>query len=357
VLTSFWMLLVYLQDRSIKFLFLAVLTGICGLLVKISGLIVGVPILYVIMSRRPGIRFMSNEFVRLSMASIFVLLPVIGYYVWAIHVSHTYPPFHRAASGNWVWDYSFGSWLKHYYFLPKLSREVHWLWGGPLLVSAFVGLIFPSGSMRWLFHYWLLAGIIFYVFGAQELVNNPWNFHILDPAIAGLAAQGLLVGGAALARVGVSKVGLAVAAFIVAMLQGVVLQNLRWVYAPYARETRELGLALARFSRPSDLVITVANDIGDPGAIYYSHRRGWVFPPAQPGVDWAADIVDDPVTLQLFEQLRSDGAQWFGIVGKQKQHLQKNSPKLLAHIEERTDLISETLDWTIYRIRGKPQMP
>jgi hypothetical protein len=35
---------------------------------------------------------------------------------------------------------------------------------------------------------------------AQELVDNHWNFYIIDPALAGLAAQGLLVAIAALSR-------------------------------------------------------------------------------------------------------------------------------------------------------------
>jgi hypothetical protein len=42
---------------------------------------------------------------------------------------------------------------------------------------------------------------------------------------------------------------------------------------------------LARISQPTDLVVTVANAIGDPVA-NYSHRRGWVFPPPWPGVNW-----------------------------------------------------------------------
>jgi hypothetical protein len=130
------------------------------------------------------------------------------------------------------------------------------------------------------------------------------------------------------------------------------MYNVRWMYRNYARETRELGLALARISQPSDLVATVANDIGDLGAIYYSQRRGWVFPPAWPNVNWAVDVSDESVAIQLFDRLRSAGAQWFAIVGAQNTKLRKSSPKLLAHIEGTTELISETPDWAIYRILG-----
>jgi hypothetical protein len=76
--------------------------------------------------------------------------------------------------------------------------------------------------------------------------------------------------------------------------------------------------------------ISLAGSSPEPpaGSADQPHIRTWRLST----LDWAADIVDDPVTLQLFDQLRSDGAQWFGIVGKQKQHLQKNSPKLLSRI-------------------------
>ena len=43
VITSFWMLLAYLQDGSTRCLCLAVITGVLGILTKISGLIVGLP--------------------------------------------------------------------------------------------------------------------------------------------------------------------------------------------------------------------------------------------------------------------------------------------------------------------------
>jgi hypothetical protein len=362
VLTSFWMLLAYLQDRRMRYLGLAVLTGTFGLLTKISGLIVGVPALYATLSLLPadaGIRF--KYLVRLTMASILVLTPVIGYYVWAIHVSHAYPPYHVAAAGNWVWDASFDSWLKASYFWPKFSHAAEWLWGVPLLALAFVGLLFPSaqngsGNLRWLFHCWFLAGIVFYAFGAQELVDNPWNFHIVDPALAGLAAQGLLVAGGALARLGLPIIG-RTAIILIIVAHGFGMKNLRWVYGAYARQSHELGVALARISQPSDLVVTVGNSIGDPGAIYYSRRRGWVFPPAWPDVDWWEDIVDEPAAIQLFDRLRSEGAQWFGIVAEQKTKLRKTTPRLLAHIEGATELVSEDRDWAIYRISPKAATP
>lgn len=198
-------------------------------------------------------------------------------------------------------------------------------WGVPLLASALGGLLFPSArhtsrNLRWLFHWWLLAGIIFYGFGARELTDNPWNFHIIDPALAGLAGQGLLVASAALARLHVPLSGRAAVILIIVSLHSLQMrQHLRLSYTAYARQSYEMGATLAQISQPTDLVVTVSNAIGDPVAIYYSHRRGWVFPPPWPGVKWWwVDPADELVSIELFDKLRSNGARWFGIVAEQK---------------------------------------
>jgi Dolichyl-phosphate-mannose-protein mannosyltransferase len=355
VITSLWMLLVYLQDRRINYLWWSTGIGTLGLLTKISGLIVGFPVVYMILSLLPGeggIRL--RHLIRLMTASTVMLTPVIGYYVWAIHVSHAYPPYHVAAANNWVWDAGFGTWLKAGYFLPSVTSIAKLLWGVPLLVSAFVGLLFPPAkggttTLRWLFHFWLLGGFIFYAFGARELWVNIWNFHIVDPALAGLAAQGLLVTGSALASQRLPLLGRAAVILVIAATHGLEMSHLGWVYLPHARHGYELGAALARISRPSDLVVTVANSIGDPVAIYYSRRRGWVFPPPWPGVDWE-NIPDEPAAIKLFDRLRRDGAKWFGIVAVQRTNFRETYPQLLAHIESTAESIDDHPDWTIYRI-------
>ena len=204
VVTSVWMFLAYLQDRRIRYLGWGVTIGTLGLLTKISGLIVGIPVLYITWRLLP---LQGNVWLKylfcLMIASILMLTPVIVYYVWALHVSHTYPPYQVAARGNWVWDAGFTIWLQNGYFLPDLFRIAKLLWGVPLLALALVGLLLPSmrdegSNLSWLFHYWLLGGVVFYGFGAQELVINIWNFRIVDPALAGLSAHGLLVAIAAL---------------------------------------------------------------------------------------------------------------------------------------------------------------
>jgi hypothetical protein len=297
----------------------------------------------------------SRYLVRLITAAILTLIAVIGYYGWAIHVGHAYPPYLVAASHNWIWNAGFYSWLKAYYFWLEFSWNARWLWTLPLLGLALVGLLFPPAhrgrsGLRWLFHIWFLSGVIFYTFGAQELSINAWNLHIVDPALAGLAAQGLLVIAAMLGRLHLPLIGRVGVILIIVVMHGFEMRHLRAVYRAHAHQSYRLGVALARISQPSDLVITVANWIGDPVAIYYSQRRGWVFPPAWPGVDWTADIVDEPAAIQLFDRLRLNGAKWFGIVAEQRTKYHDTLPGLVAHIESTTELVDRNYDWSIYRI-------
>jgi hypothetical protein len=351
ITTSLWMLLAYLQDRRTRHLGYGVISGILGLLIKISGLIVGVPVLYMILSLLPADRAIRSRYlVYLVTASVLVLTPVIGYYAWALHISHTYPPYHVAAAGNWIWDAGVQSWLNADYYLPDLAKLAKLLWGVPLLVLAFVGLLFPSASrLRWLYHFWLLGGVIFYAFGAQELWINIWNFHIVDPALAGLAAQGLLVSAEVLARLRPPPMGRAVAILAAVAAHGFEMSHAGWIYHAHAHHGYELGGALARISQPSDLVVTVANSIGDPVAIYYSRRCGWVFPPHWPGIDWE-EIGDEATAIQLFDRLRLKGATWFGIVAEQRTNFRETTPKLFEHIENTAEKVEEDRDWTIYRI-------
>jgi hypothetical protein len=260
-----------------------------------------------------------------------------------------------AAGTRWVWDAGFDNWLNVGYFghelaqppkacgVPHCSRRLSqgcFFQSHRVEETSCAGFS-TAGSSR---------GSSFYAFGAEEIVQNPWNLHIVDPALAGLAAQGLLVGGAALARLHLPPIARVAVILIILAMHGLAMSHLQWAYREYARQGYELGAALARISRPSDLVVTVANAIGDPAAIYYSRRRGWVFPPVWPGADPWEDIKDEPAAIQLFDRLRVEGARWFGIVAEQRMKFRKTAPRLFAHIERTTELVAENRDWAIYQI-------
>jgi hypothetical protein len=94
----------------------------------------------------------------------------------------------------------------------------------------------------------------------------------------------------------------------------------------------------------------MANDLGDPIPIYYSRRRGWVFPPAQKDQSWAELPQDDTQSIQLFENLRVEGADLFGVVNNQLQELWQNHLKFMQYIERTCQREQENGEFVIYRI-------
>jgi 4-amino-4-deoxy-L-arabinose transferase-like glycosyltransferase len=371
VVTSFWLLVAYFQTDHLHYLFLASIIGTWGFLTKISGLIVGIPTIYAMLTilgykRRLHPRKLST----MGIAAVFTLAPVIAYYLWARHLSLTYPPYHIAAKENWLWDGGLAQWLSQNYFLPGLSHHFQvWMWRSPVIVLVLFGLLFPpfreergqayksdqppmnlSGKTPWLFHWWLLAGIIYYFIGAKELVHNPWNFHIINPAAAALVGHGIIVITSFTTRIARPSAAMLIGAILLFSIGMSGQKGLSYMYYPYAQEAYKLGLALRQMTQSGDLVVTMANAIGDPVAIYYSQRRGWIFPPVGSGKTWTQLPEDDNKAIRLLDGLRAQGAGWLGIVNEHRDDIWKNHPLLAEYIEHTCELKQESPEWVIYRI-------
>ena len=124
---------------------------------------------------------------------------------------------------------------------------------------------------------------------------------------------------------------------------------------PYAQYDYELGLALRRVSQPRDLVVTMASVLGDPIVIYYSQRRGWLFPPP-PVEDVTALPEDDHESIRMFDKLRAQGAAWLAMVASQQAELKRDHPLLLAHFQRTCRLDQRNPKWFIYSINpGAPR--
>ncbi|MEH1827677.1 MAG: glycosyltransferase family 39 protein [Nostoc sp.] len=373
--TSFWMLVVYLQTDRRRYLLLASAIASWGWLTKIPGLIVGIPMLYamvtILASRK---KLYPKKLLEIGLAAGFALIPVVAYYLWARYLSLTYPPYHFAGGGNWLWDHGLQEGLRQKYFLPALYWNYNrWIWTKPVIALVFIGLLlrppqrhqyswsaqnldddFPKAP--WLFHWWMFAGVIYYLIGAKELVVNSWNFHIVNPAAAAIAGHTIFAIASLINRITRSHAAIVFIVAIFLIVGGVGQRNLRNMYNPLeprwdATQSYKLGLALHQISTAQDLVVTIPNDIGEPVAIYYSKRRGWVFPPAWPGVVWWSEIViKDNEAIGLFQKLRAKGADWFGIVNEHKNELWEKNPKFIEYLERTCKLEQETSEFLIYRI-------
>lgn len=375
VTTGAWLLMRYLQRDQFSDLVWATVISTWGFLTKLPGLVIGLPMLYAILTTLHHQKWPIRRVRLLAIASICVLAPIIAYYLWAAHLARTYPPHHFAGGGNWIWDLGLKTLIEETYYLPKLFKRIQgWLWTPPVILLVGCGLLLPVAQKPaientkpvdkpiWLFHGWLLATVLLFLVGPREIVGNPWNLHLMNPAAAALSGHALVslalwfqqtlhprlmfLTHAATWWVGAL---LPLALFLAIGVYG--RSRLPFLYYPYAGQSYQLGQALRQLSAPDELVTTMANALGDPIAIYYSQRRGWVFPPPWDGVSWGHPIIeDDEEAMQLFDQLRQQGARWLGIVGQQFAVLQQNNPQFMAHIERHSDRVQETEDLVIYRV-------
>jgi hypothetical protein len=371
VTTSVWMLIVYLQTDKTRYLILSAIIGCLGFLTKIPGMLSGIPMIYAtfaILSYRKALN--TKRLTIMISTGILALIPVVLYYLWARYLSHTYPPYHFAGSGNWLWDKGLLYFIKNAYFLPNFwNVAIYWMWGVSGVVLVFFGLLYgpPSTASRevkikgldstvvnapWLFHWWLAGCIFYYFIGSMELVHNPWNFHIFDPVFAALAARALII--LSTLTTGtittISQTVIVRIAIISIFVCFSGYNTLKILYNPhYALKSYYMGLELKKISQPQDLVVTIAEDIGDPVPIYYSQRRGWVFPPAD---QWAPQELakEDSTSIRQLEILRSKGADWFGMVIQHHQDIEQNHPQFASYLKDTYPIQIATESFIIYRL-------
>jgi hypothetical protein len=360
--TGLWLLLLHLRTRRTILLLSAVLCTSLGILAKLPGISIIAVMIWV--SRR---HFQTNpdptgkSVKRLLIALAVTLLPCVLYYRWAVYLGNSHPPYHVAGHGYFFQDPV--GFIKNVFYLPQLARHLKWLIGFPILLLVGIGglAMLPSSEDKTpfdnLFRVWLAAVGAVYLFTAQELTVNPWNLATLCLPLAGLAGEGWL----RVVQHGPDGRGLLFGAFVAALFwwsSGSIVKSLR---APVSYSSWQLGERLRQLSNVGELVVTAAAEIGDPVAIYYSRRRGWVFPPGGlcppggpvPDDDWGM-LEDDAAAVQRIQALHVSGARWVGIVRGAKDHagqlLVVRNPSLVDYLSRVAEYSEETDDWLIYKL-------
>jgi 4-amino-4-deoxy-L-arabinose transferase-like glycosyltransferase len=364
VITGAWLYVIYLQDDRPGLLVLAGVITTLGVLAKPPGIAVVAPLTYATFSILQARNL-------LGMRRILPVLPValisgaliLGYYRWAIYLGTNYPPYHIAGSG-YLWQLGLSEFLSQSFYLPATwTRITNWFATLPILILAGIALLAapPRGAeparhkAPWFFHIWFAGAALVYALAAREISVNPWNFHIFSVPVAVAAGRGLVL----LATIGGSLHRDARTLWLrVAVIAGFVIifgtiPGLQLMKVPYAQSDYELGMKLNALSKPGDLVVTATTTIGDPIAIYYSRRRGWVFPPGGGAADWSV-LPDDRVAIDTLEALRAKNAAWFGISKKARDShrrvLLKNNPGLIAHLEKTAERVFDDDTILIYRL-------
>ena len=122
----------------------------------------------------------------------------------------------------------------------------------------------------------------------------------------------------------------------------------RLFFDPGAAQGYLMGKELKALKQPGELVITLPHNIGDPVAIYYSGGKGFLFPPAY---KWAPTELpkEDEECIAILEDLRSQGADWFGIVDKHFQEISNNRPAFKKYLDNNMKMVKQTNDFILYK--------
>ncbi|ANL47770.1 PMT family glycosyltransferase protein [Rhizobium phaseoli] len=251
-------------------------------------------------------------------------LAIIGaYFSWAIYLGRSYPPFHIAGSGGYIWDDGFWTYVKNrFYFKSVWNTSVYWFYGYPFMALFAIGLWMPPSPPEdpqqrtlWVTPYvWLAAAVILFLAAAGEITSNVWNFHIFHVPVAIFCGRGALLLATLASRIiPTTAVVLRLICIVAVALAWSTLPLVRMMKKPIAMNGKLLGDELARLAQPGDLVVAVAPDVGDPVAVYYSRARGWVFPPGGGDGEWAKFVADDATAIAQLEELRAQGADLFGV--------------------------------------------
>ncbi|ADV13840.1 glycosyl transferase [Mesorhizobium sp. M7A.F.Ca.US.014.04.1.1] len=315
-----WLFTKYWTGGSAWLLPFATASFSLGVLAKPPGLAAGGVIFYLMVCW-----LLQNR--RKHAAKVFisglVSLFVIGaYYSWAIYLGRTYPPFHVAGSG-YIWDSGFWTFFSNdFYFKSVWNTSVWWFYGYPFMILMAVGFWIPpqpvaeskERALSAIPFIWLAAASVVYLAAAREITTNPWNYHIFHVPFAMFCGRGAVV----LATLGAKTVPspgiiLRSICIVAAMLVWSTFPLVRTMKAPFAMNGKLLGDELARRAQPGDLVVAIAPEVGDPVAVYYSRARGWVFPPGGGDVEWSRFVEDDAIAIAQLEELRTQGADWFGV--------------------------------------------
>jgi len=328
VLTSLLYYVMFLQTRRLAYLYVAAGIGVLGILTKLPGAVVVVPMVYAtikLLPREPSLQRQKLLFKIIFVTGISTIL-IAAYYLWVVHVAKTYPPYHLAGVGNFIWSNHKEGWLSYWYFIPRAwSQLTGWLWTWPGIILTCIGL-FESFSFRtldlrktqlsaapWLFHWWLVGCVVLYLIAAYELVWNPWNFQVFNVIAAAFAGRALIfIGRIRWFSNSPPVIFLAISLPLVALTYS----SLRalpqfWNLSQRAVDDYELGKALSQVSQPEELVATVPSLMGDPRVIYYSRRHGWVFP--DPYRNWEMLPPDGESAIHAFENLRLQKTRWFAV--------------------------------------------
>ena len=311
-----------------------------AVLVKLPALIIGIPLLYMSWTKY-GPHFLFQR--RLWVYAMFSLIPPLAWYVHAYFLSQTHFPHHMFGSGLLqIVEVS-----QYATILLRTTTNL------TIVTSALMvaGIILPTHNQcNRLFHWWLLAIILFVVFVGEGNFRHAWYQLPLVPvaaAFAGLACDFSLrkfIKGLD------SKVALvSVCLFFFAALAYVSYIYVQPLYKAVGIASLNGGIELDHIAPRDALVITADN--GDPTTIYYSRRKGWHFPQGSVlRLPWPAD---GQQAISEFEMLRTQGGSYLIFTKSTFYLLSGQYTDFQKHLDSQYRRVRDTDEYIIFDLAGK----
>lgn len=322
--------------------FVAAIAISLSLLIKITSIIIVVPLAYVVVGRLCQPRTLSGFTVKrptiyraIALFSAIALLPSAIWYWHAYQIVGKFYPHHFFGAGG-IRIESFSSYW-------HIARQTLTSSLTPLLsLMALIGLLVePRMKYARFFHWWLVAMVLFVIvlgYGNRHL----WYQLPLVPIAAAFA-------GAACAFVS-SKISSHVIAVTLSILLGSLFATLAfWCVQPFyqssAAQLRNAGLELKKVTAPDALI--VAADMGDPTIFYYGERKGWHF--LETDAIYNGNPDDSEQAIENLERLRRRGATHFVFTKNTFWWLQ-SYPEFVAHLTNNAKVIETTPEFRIYEL-------
>jgi 4-amino-4-deoxy-L-arabinose transferase-like glycosyltransferase len=315
-------------------LLLASVTISLSILIKVTSVVIGAPLLFVVFQK------WRWNFVRrpeLWLFAAVALLPSVAWYWHAYQIAEKFYPHHLFGEGgirienfSWYWK------IAHVTATSSLTPV--------LSTMAIIGLLVPQSRDRrysGLFHWWLAAMLLFVV-AAGYGNRHPWYQLSLVPIAAALA-------GAACAFIS-SKIAscAAVAVFSILFAGSFAVPAYLYVrplYESSAAQLRDAGLELSKITPPDALI--VAADTGDPTIFYYAKRKGWHFV-EQDGI-YDGNPSDSQQAIVDLERLRTRGATHLVFAANTFWWLEYY-PEFSQHVAENSTLMEANRLFKIYKL-------
>lgn len=324
----------WIEEEKSKSTF--VISAFCislSILIKLTSAIIAAPLICLSFQH---FRFSVFQRFGLWLFAAIALVPSAIWYWHAYQISLQFYPYHFFGSGG-VKIMSPAWYLEVAKQIPTSG-----LTPALFLIGAFGAWQARSISSARLFHWWLVAMVLFIIVVGYGN-RHPWYRLPLVPIFAAF-------GGAACAFIGAKisdrlvRICLATVVSIAFLIPAFLFA--RKLYEPTARPMRDAGLVLQENSPQSALI--VAADNGDPTVFYYAQRKGWHFL-EKDGI-YNGEPTDGAEAIVNLEELRKRGASYLVFTSNTSWWLDYYA-ELGDYVTKNSTVVAATPEFKIYKLQ------